>query len=86
MAGLVGAGLRDVTIDTITERLEFESGKHLWDWLLGSNPLATTMTSGLSREQVGVVRDALERMIRERAGGSGTAVLTNPIHIGIGTK
>ncbi len=83
---MVGAGLRDVMIDTITERLEFTSGEHLWGWLLGSNPLATMMTSDLSKEQLGVVRDAMERMIRERAGGSGTAVLTNPVHIGIGTK
>jgi hypothetical protein len=30
--------------------------------------------------------DALQGMIRERSGGSGPAVLTNPINIGIGTK
>jgi len=80
------AGLKDIKIDTVTEKLEFKSGKHLWDWLLGSNPLATMMTADLSKEQVGVVQDAMEKMIRERAAGSGTAVLTNPIHIGVGTK
>ena len=34
----------------------------------------------------GVIQQALERMVRERAGGSGAAMLTNPINIGIGTK
>ena len=33
-----------------------------------------------------IPKDALERMVRERAGGNGAAVLTNQIHIGIGTK
>jgi hypothetical protein len=80
------AGLKDVKIDTITEKLEFKSGSHLWDWLLGSNPLATMMTSGLSKDQAGVVQDALEKIIRQRAAGNGPAVLTNPIHIGVGTK
>jgi hypothetical protein len=32
-----------------------------------------------------VVRQALDRMVRERSTGSGPAVLTNPINIGIGT-
>lgn len=83
---MVEAGLKDIKIDSITEKLEFESGKHLWDWLLGSNPLATMMTSDLSKDRVSVVQNAMERMIRERAGGNGPAVLTNPIHIGVGTK
>jgi hypothetical protein len=29
---------------------------------------------------------ALETFVRERAGGVGSAVLTNPINIGTGTK
>jgi hypothetical protein len=33
-----------------------------------------------------VIRQALEKMVRERAGGSGAAKLTNPINIGTGTK
>ena len=80
------AGLRDITIDATTERMEFTSGKQLWDWLLGSNPLATMMTANLSPEQVEVVQGAMEQLIRERAGGNGVAILTAPIHIGVGTK
>jgi len=33
-----------------------------------------------------VVRHALDKMVRERAGGTAAAKLTNPINIGVGTK
>ncbi len=78
------AGLRDVAIDTITERIEIRSGQHLWDWLLGSNPLATAITSGLTADQVPAVQAAMEEAIRDRAGSREIAVLTNPVHIGVG--
>jgi ubiquinone/menaquinone biosynthesis C-methylase UbiE len=78
------AGLADVSIDTITERIEIRSGKHLWDWVLGSNPLATAITAGLTAAQVPEVQEALEEAIRDRAGGREIAVLTNPVHIGVG--
>ena len=32
------------------------------------------------------VRQVLDGMLRERSWGNGPAVLTNPVHIGIGTK
>ncbi|HEY8141333.1 MAG TPA: methyltransferase domain-containing protein [Kofleriaceae bacterium] len=78
------AGLKDIAIDTVTERIEIRSGKHLWDWVLGSNPLATAMTSGLTAAQVPAVQAALEEAIRDRAGSREIAVLTNPVHIGVG--
>ncbi len=40
---------------------------------------------GLTNNERGAIRRALEAMVRERAGGSGPARLTNPIHIGVGT-
>jgi ubiquinone/menaquinone biosynthesis C-methylase UbiE len=85
---LATAGLRDVRVDTITEKLEFESGPRLWDWLINSNPLpgAVLAELDLTEAQIGDVRRALDRMVRERAGGNGLAVLTNPIHIGVGTR
>jgi ubiquinone/menaquinone biosynthesis C-methylase UbiE len=83
---MVEAGLKDVSIETTTESLHFESGLRLWSWLLGSNPLATSITSALSPEQVPIVQNAMERLVRERAGGKPVATLTHPIHIGIGTK
>jgi ubiquinone/menaquinone biosynthesis C-methylase UbiE len=85
---LAKVGLRDVRVDTITEKLEFESGPRLWDWLVNSNPLPRTVLTelDLTEAQTGEVRRALDRMVRERSGGNGPAVLTNPIHIGVGTR
>lgn len=80
------AGLKDIQIDTLTEKLEFKSGKHLWDWLLGSNPIATIITSGLDKDQAAAVQKAMDTMIRAREGNGSAAVLTNPIHIGVGSK
>jgi ubiquinone/menaquinone biosynthesis C-methylase UbiE len=85
---LAAAGLRDVKVETTTESLEFLTGKELWDWLVSSNPIAEMVLGGLNltSDERGMIRQALERMVRERAGGSGPAVLTSPINIGIGTK
>ena len=85
---LAKAGLKDIRVETITEKLEFQSGKQLWDWLVNSNPIAGIILAelNLTKEQTAVVQQALERLVRERSGGSGPAVLTNPINIGIGTK
>jgi SAM-dependent methyltransferase len=85
---LSAAGLQDVTVETITESMEFRSGKELWDWLLWSNPIVEGVLRGLqlAGDERGASRDALDRMVRERSGSSGAAVLTSPINIGIGTK
>jgi hypothetical protein len=85
---LAEAGLKDIHVETITEKLEFQSGKQLWDWLVNSNPIVGMVLAELNlmEEQTAVVRQALDNMVRERSGGSEAAVLTNPINIGIGTK
>jgi hypothetical protein len=85
---LAQAGLKDIRVETITETTQFQSGQQLWDWLVHSNPIVGMVLGQLSlnNKQIGAVQQALERQIRERAGGSGPAALTNPIHIGIGTK
>jgi ubiquinone/menaquinone biosynthesis C-methylase UbiE len=82
------AGLKDIRVETITEKLEFQSGKQLWDWLVNSNPIVAMVLAeaNLTPDRMAAVQQALDRMVRERAGGSGPAVLTNPINIGIGTK
>jgi ubiquinone/menaquinone biosynthesis C-methylase UbiE len=82
------AGLKGIRVETITERLEFQSGNQLWSWLTNSNPIAGNLLAelNLTREQTAVVQLALDRKVRERSGGSGPAILTNPVHIGIGTK
>ncbi len=82
------AGLKAISLETIIEKTEFQSGEHLWDWLVHSNPIVGMVLGelNLTKEQTAVVLQALERLVRERSGGSGPAVLTNPINIGIGTK
>ena len=53
-----------------------------------SNPIVEILLGNLSltNDERGVIQRALEKMVRERAGGGGVAKLTNPINIGMGTK
>lgn len=85
---LMEAGLRDVRVETVTEQTAFESGEHLWDWLIHSNPIVEEVLGelDLSPDQLVVVRQALDDMVRERAGDSGSTLLSNPVHIGVGTR
>lgn len=85
---LTTAALRDVNVDAITERTEFQSGEHFWDWLVHSNPIVGTILDelALTTDETAVVRETLDGMIGERAAGTGAAVLTAPINIGTGTK
>lgn len=83
---LADAGLTPVTVDTVTEQLEFRSGHDLWNWILFSNPIAGVLTAHLTSEQKIDVRRILDGMLRERSADGGPAVLTNPVHIGIGVK
>ena len=85
---LASAGLMHVRVETITETTRFRSGAQLWEWLTGSNPIveAVLQELALTPGERGIARQALERLVRERADGSGFAALTNPVHIGIGTR
>ena len=85
---LAGAGLNDVKVETITETTEFRSGEELWDWLVWSNPIVEMMLGSLNLtgHERDVIRQALDRLVRKRAGSGAAAKLTNPINIGIGTK
>ncbi len=85
---LAAAGLRAISVETITERTLFASGKELWDWLIHSNPIVGDILGELdvTDDQMVGVRNALDEMLRQRADGSGAAALTNPINIACGTK
>ena len=85
---LVGAGLKEVEVETITETLEFRSGQDLWDWLVWSNPIVEGVLGSLKVDELerGKIKHALERLVQGRAGSHGAAKLTNPINIGTGTK
>jgi SAM-dependent methyltransferase len=86
---LSAAGLKDVKVETVTEATEHKTGKALWEWLVWSNPIVEMVLSemlNLTDNERGVVQQTLDKMVRERAGVSGAAKLTNPVNIGIGTK
>jgi ubiquinone/menaquinone biosynthesis C-methylase UbiE len=84
---LTDAGLQNVTVDTThQERVEFSTAHELWNWMVGSNPIAGTILGDLTDEQQATLRQVLDGMLRERSGGNGPAVLTAPLNIGVGTK
>jgi ubiquinone/menaquinone biosynthesis C-methylase UbiE len=85
---LAAAGLQDIKVETITETLEFGTGKQLWSWLVSSNPIVDGVLGSLNltTDERNVIQLALEKLIRERSRGGATAKLTNPINIGVGTK
>jgi ubiquinone/menaquinone biosynthesis C-methylase UbiE len=85
---LAAAGLKDVKVETITETTEHKTGKDLWEWLVWSNPIVEMILSslGLTNDERSVVQQTLEKIVRERAGGSNAAKLTNPVNIGVGIK
>jgi ubiquinone/menaquinone biosynthesis C-methylase UbiE len=82
----IDAGIKDVTVETITETLQFGTGRQLWDWVVNSNPVPRMILGSLevTEDQETVIRDRLEELVRERAGSADVAKLTNPVHIAIG--
>lgn len=85
---LVEVGLKDVKVETVTEKLEFSSGEQFWLWILNGNPIPGHILSELkvTNNQIELIKQQLERMIRERAGINSLAILTDPVNIGFGTK
>ena len=49
-------------------------------------PRRRTGIRHLTEEQQARLRQILDGMLRERAGGDGRAVLTNAVNVGVGTK
>jgi SAM-dependent methyltransferase len=81
------AGLTDVTVDTgHQERISVRTGRELWDWTLGGNPIPGMLVAELTDRQRDDIVRVLDGIVRERSGGSGPAVLTAPLNIGVGTK
>jgi ubiquinone/menaquinone biosynthesis C-methylase UbiE len=86
-ARLSEAGLSEVRVDTTHhERVEFRSGQDGWNWMLNSNPIVGMILSEITEERQVTVREVLHEMIRERARGTGSAMLTAPLNIGFGRK
>jgi ubiquinone/menaquinone biosynthesis C-methylase UbiE len=87
-SALADAELKEIRVEGAIEQLVFQSGENMWEWLVNSNPIAEAILSGLhlTEEQRGVIVQALDDMVRARAGGNGPALLTAQVYIGIGTK
>lgn len=80
------AGLTELRVDRDTHAIEVQSGRGLWDWVVNSNPIGSQLVAGLTEEQGADVRQVLDGMLHERMRENGSAVLNNPVNIGIGTK
>ncbi|MCD2442474.1 methyltransferase domain-containing protein [Agromyces sp. SYSU K20354] len=84
---LIAAGLSDVVVHTNhRERITVSTGRRLWDWTLGGNPIAGQLLGDLTDRQRADIVDVLDEMIRDSSAGDGPLVLTAPLNIGIGTK
>lgn len=76
--------LDDDTFDTAVWEVEFDSAQHLWDMVIHSNPIAVQLTAGLDDDRVSEVQQVLDGMLRERSGGTPSAVLHGATNIGTG--
>lgn len=83
---LTEAGLSDVTVETTTWDMEFDSAAHFWDMVTSSNPIGAQLVAGLTAGQRTDVQQVLDGMLRDRSGGKPGAVLHAAINIGTGTK
>lgn len=83
---LTAAGLKDVRVERTVERPAFATGAEMWDWVYYGNPIAEMVTGHLTDDQRATLIQVLDGMLRDRAGSDGRAVLTNLVHVGIGTK
>jgi SAM-dependent methyltransferase len=85
---LVDCALQDVHVDTVIESTQFRTGDELWDWIVWSNPIVESILDELRVTQAErvVIRQALQTLVQERAGGQPAATLRNPVNIGVGRK
>jgi SAM-dependent methyltransferase len=84
---LIDAGLHDVVVDTGTqERIAVRTGRQLWDWTVGSNPIPGQLVADLTERQRADIVRVLDGMIHERSTADAPLVLTAPLNIGVGTK
>lgn len=83
---LIGAGLVDVKVESVTWAMPFESVAHFWDLFISSNPIGGQLIANLTDEQAQAVRQVIDGMLRDRSGGEPGAVLHAEANIGVGTK
>ena len=82
---MADAGLTDVRVEEVAWKFELHSGEALWNVVTKSNPIGGKIVANLGARQKAAVLRALDELLAERAGGSGPAVLTNTVNVGVGT-
>jgi ubiquinone/menaquinone biosynthesis C-methylase UbiE len=82
---LAGAGLTDVSVETVSWDMHIDSAAHLWNMVTSQHPIGAQLAAGLTPQQREQVRQVLDGMLRERSGGEPGAVLHADINIGVGT-
>lgn len=82
-ARLTEAGLHEIVVQGATCAMSFDSAEHLWNTFRFSNPIGARFVSDLTAEQQDEVKQALDAMLKERAGEHG-AELHCAINIGVG--
>lgn len=84
---LIDAGLREVVVDTSqSERIALRSGRDLWNWCLGGNPIPGMLVAGLSPAKREAMCAHLDERVRARANAQGVAILSAPLNVGLGIK
>lgn len=83
---LIEVGLVDVSVESVTWDMFFESAAHFWDMFSSGNPIGAQLTANVTDEQKAVVQHVLDGMLRDRSGGQPGAVLHAETNIGVGTK
>jgi len=84
---MTDAGLDDVSVDTSRqERIMIDSGKALWNWCLGGNPIPGMLVADLDDGQRSALIEKADELIAKRSNGHGAAELTAAVNIGIGRK
>lgn len=82
---LTGAGLRDITVDTVTWDIPVGSGADLWEKVTSSHPMGVQLVAELDEGQRAEVLTVLDRVLRERFGGQPGGVLQAAVNVGTGT-
>ncbi len=83
---LSGAGLRDVTVEPCTWTMAIGTSSQLWEVVTHSSPSGAELVADLTDEQRDAVREVLDGMLREQAGGHRAPVLTARMNVGIGRR
>ena len=89
-AALTSAGLRDVRVEAVDWAVHHPSAAHALDMVANGHPIGRGIIGSLTPAQRADVEEALEKLLRERAGAGGGdgggGVLHTQMNVGVATK